>query len=147
MNAKLLFLIVLLGCASSARIEQPLVLDFRSKSEEIQALAIRNAFESRFAQITLGDDRNAPARVALTITEAPRAIYAEGMRARGDNTVQSSSSHRCGTVAYIVYASAKEIARDEFPLDCDSTGRSDYRRAGLRAAEAVARALTTQTVH
>src|SRR5688500_2030162 len=108
--------IVLLLACSSTRIAEPLVIDFnwhpsatnKTRPDEYKrekdrlALIVRNAFDVRFENAVLGEDRKAPARVALTVTEAGRPLYSERAGIPGGRS-SAGTSQRCGTVEYVVY--------------------------------------------
>jgi hypothetical protein len=148
MSIRVLFgVAVLAGCASTPRIEQPLVLDFHwdpaftekttafgrpkvlSTRREVIGLFMRDNFEITFRDVTLGDDPAAPARVELKVME--HAYPRLGNRA----------PQRCGTVEYAVFVAGTERSRETFALDCDVNGEADYQRAALRAAEGAAKVM------
>ena len=111
-----------------------------ARQKEKLALIVRNAFDARFENAVLGSDPAASARVVMTVTEAGRPLYADRAGIPGGRS-SAGTSQRCGTVEYIVHADGREVSRGELPLDCDSAGRPDYQRAGLRASDLVAGAL------
>lgn len=145
------------ACATAPQIAEPLLLDFRweppftevssgfgtpkeiEQRREMLALAIRNTFETRFPNVVLGAENDDRARVTLTMAEFGRPHYSEDVRLSQSRA--GGSQQRCGTVDYEVFVGGRAISREEFPLDCDTAGRPDYQRAGLRAAEGVARAV------
>lgn len=149
---------LLAGCASAPRrVAQPIVLDFEweppfteqttafgqpetlERREELLALAARNLFDTRFQQVVLDGDANAPARVALKVAETPAVITT---RPVPSDRVPPGPVQRCGTVEYSVFVAGRETSRAAIALECDPFGRPEYERAVLRAADAAAKALS-----
>jgi hypothetical protein len=145
---------LLAGCASAPpRLAQPLVLDFDweppfteqttgfgkpktlAQREEMLSLVVRNLFDTRFQEVVLGDDANAPARVALKLSEFGRPQVTAQPPVPGEG-------QRCGSIEYSVFVGGQETSRDQIALDCDRYGNPDYQRAVLRAADAAAKALS-----
>lgn len=160
-NIRVLFAAAFLaGCASTApRVAQPIVLDFQweppvneltgrvaqrktlGQREALLVTAVRNLFDTRFQEVVLGDDANAPARVALKVSEMPRGSVVAHHSVPADKAV-FGAFQRCGTVEYSIFVRGREVGRDAVALQCDSNGLPDYDRAVLRAADAAARVLS-----
>jgi hypothetical protein len=147
------------GCASTPpRVAQPVVLDFQwdppftekttgfgrpktlERREELLAIAVRNLFDTRFQEVVLDNDPDAPARVALKVSELPRSTVVANRPVPADMVVPGAVQ-RCGTVEYSVFVDGRELTRESVALDCDQYGSPDYDRAVLRAADAAARLL------
>ena len=150
---------LLAGCASTPpRLAQPLVLDFQwepplneqtggvahrktlRQREELLTTAVRNVFDTRFQEVVLGDDPNAPARVALKVSEMPRGSVVAHYSVPAD--MHDGFLQRCGTVEYSIFVGGREASRQAVPLECDRNGDPDYDRPVLRAADAAVRVLS-----
>jgi hypothetical protein len=160
LSIRVLFGIALVaGCASTPpRLAQPVVVDFQwepplheqtgrvahretlRQREELLATTVRNVFDTRFQQVVVGGDANAPARVALKVSEMPRGSVVAHQSVPADIPGYGTFL-RCGTVEYSIFVSGREASRHAIPLECDHNGFPHYDRALLRAADAAARLL------